>query len=44
MSTQSGALDLRLVNDSSAEAQTRDLHVELLDTYPLEKWRYADVV
>ena len=44
MSTQPGALDLRLVNDSSAEAQTRDLLVELLDTYPLEKWRYADVV
>lgn len=44
MPDASSALDIRLANESSTESATRDELLRLLDTYPLDKWRYTDRV
>jgi hypothetical protein len=44
MTSSSNPLDIYLVNDSPTESATRDHLLRLLETHPLEKWQYTDVI
>jgi hypothetical protein len=44
MTASPNALEIRLVNESPTESATRDHLLGILDTYPLDKWRYTDIV
>lgn len=44
MASTSSDLNITLANGSPSEQATRELLLELLDSYPLEKWRYTNEI